>query len=90
MGNWGGREAQRLTALCLRVKGTVCHLCGQDGANTADHVIPRSKGGTNALANLEPAHEPCNRARGAMDLPAWFRLHPLPDRAAVLAPSREW
>ena len=44
---------------------------------------------SDAMANLEPAHMGCNRARGDMDLAAWFRLHPLPT-VAPLAPSREW
>jgi 5-methylcytosine-specific restriction endonuclease McrA len=86
---WRGREAQRLTALTLRIKGTVCHLCGQPGATSADHRRPRSKGGTDALTNLEPAHLACNRARSDMDLSEWFARHPLPTRQP-LAPSRNW
>lgn len=86
---WAGRYCQRLTALCLETKGTVCHLCSQDGADTADHVVPRSKGGTDDLSNLEPAHQACNSARQDLDLADWFARHPLPTRAA-LAPSREW
>jgi 5-methylcytosine-specific restriction endonuclease McrA len=31
---------------------------------TRDHVIPRSKGGTDSLDNLKPAHHQCNRDRG--------------------------
>lgn len=88
MAPWGGREAVRLTALCLRVKGRVCHLCYQDGATTADHVIPRSHGGPNVLENLEPAHRSCNSARQDMPLEEWRRLHPRP--STQLPPSREW
>lgn len=86
---WAGRYCQRLTALTLATKGTVCHLCGQDGADTADHVIPRSKGGPDTLDNLEPAHGPCNYARQDKTMSEWWASHPLPTRAA-LAPSREW
>lgn len=64
---WGGRYSQQLTALVLEVKGTRCWLCGFPGATTADHVQPRSRGGTDALANLEPAHRFCNTGRGAAD-----------------------
>lgn len=81
--------SQRLVAIVLRVKGTRCHLCGQDGADSADHVIPRSKGGDDSLANLEPAHGGCNRARSDTDLAEWRARHPLPVRPA-LAPSRKW
>jgi 5-methylcytosine-specific restriction endonuclease McrA len=88
-GSWGGRKAQALTAHCLATKGRICHLCGLEGADTADHIIPRSKGGPDVPENLEPAHTACNRARGDLDLAEWRRRHPLPTRPA-LTPSREW
>jgi 5-methylcytosine-specific restriction endonuclease McrA len=31
---------------------------------TRDHVIPRSRGGTDDIGNLKPAHHGCNRDRG--------------------------
>ena len=86
---WGGRYAQRLTALCLAVKGTRCHLCGGDGADSADHIRPRSTSLDDSLANLAPAHQGCNSARGAMPLSEWFATHPKPRREA-LTPSRSW
>lgn len=86
---WGGRYAQRLTAETLAVKGTTCHLCRRPGADTADHLIPRSKGGTDSLDNRAPAHHACNSARGDLPLDEWFARHPVPRRAA-LPPSREW
>lgn len=86
---WGGRRLQRTVQLVLEVYGTECHLCLTDGADTADHVIPRSKGGAVwDLDNLRPAHLACNLARGALDLAEWFRRHP-PSRPA-LQPSRKW
>lgn len=86
---WGGRYAQRKTAETLAVKGTRCHLCAGPGADTADHRTPRSKGGTDSLTNLEPAHHGCNAARGDTDLAEWYARHPLPHRP-VLPPSRDW
>lgn len=86
---WGGRLSQRLTRLTLDTKGTVCHLCGQDGADTADHVVPRSKGGPDSLENLEPAHGSCNYARQDRTMAEWWASHPKATKAA-LAPSREW
>ena len=86
---WGGRQTYRMTALVLSTYGTSCHLCGTDGADSPDHLVPRSKGGSNALANLRPAHLGCNRARGDMDLAEWRGRHPLPARPA-LPPSRKW
>lgn len=86
---WGGRYAQRLTAATLTLKGTICHLCRRAGADTADHIIPRSKGGNDNLSNLAPAHHGCNSLRGDMDLCGWFARHPVPRRPAP-APSRQW
>lgn len=86
---WGGRYAQRLTAATLATYGTACHLCRGGGADTADHIQPRSKGGNDALANLRPAHQGCNSLRGDMSLAEWFARHPAPHREA-LTPSREW
>lgn len=42
----------------------ICHLCGQPRADTADHIVPRSKGGDNHPSNLRAAHRSCNSARG--------------------------
>ena len=40
-----------------------CALCGNPGADTADHILPVSKGGTGAITNLQPAHRSCNSAK---------------------------
>ena len=68
---WSGRSAQRMSALTLAEYGTVCHLCGGPGADTADHIVPRSAGGGHDLANLRPAHASCNSSRGDMSLDDW-------------------
>ena len=41
----------------------ICHLCGIPGADSLDHVIPLSRGGTNEMSNLRPAHLACNIAK---------------------------
>jgi 5-methylcytosine-specific restriction endonuclease McrA len=87
---WGGSRLQKTVRNVLLVYGSTCHLCGQDGADSADHLIPRSKGGPLwDLANLRPSHLGCNVSRGAMDLDEWRRRHPIDDRPA-LQPSRKW
>lgn len=87
---WGGRYSQQRTRETLARWGHVCHLCRLPGATTADHLIPRSKGGTDDVeANLRPAHYNCNVVRGDTDLAVWFATHRLP-RRAPLAPSRDW
>lgn len=37
------------------------------GCFTRDHVIPRSRGGTDDIGNLRPAHHRCNSQRGAKE-----------------------
>ena len=63
MGIAGGWDRIRLRVL-LR-DGHVCQLCGRPGANSVDHIIPRSKGGTHDMDNLRAAHMVCNNRRGA-------------------------
>jgi 5-methylcytosine-specific restriction endonuclease McrA len=45
-----------------------CWICLQsfDSVNdiSADHYIPLSRGGTNDISNLKPAHKQCNTHRG--------------------------
>lgn len=52
----------------------LCHLCGElvdlrdeTGPRYAsvDHIVPLSKGGADALANLALAHASCNQRKGA-------------------------
>lgn len=39
---YGGRQAVAWVASVLRHYGTTCHLCRHGGADSADHVKPRS------------------------------------------------
>jgi len=65
---WGGRKAQLWVLKTLAEYGTLCWLCGLPGATSADHVIPRSKGGAvYDLDNLGPTHKRCNESRGNRD-----------------------
>lgn len=66
MSTWGGSEARRLGVLVRAEFGYLCHLCGleiEEGDYSVDHVVPRSKGGSNSLENLRPAHQLCNSTR---------------------------
>lgn len=85
---WEGSKVRRLRALVLAEYGTVCHLCGGVGADSVDHVIPRSLGGDDSLDNLRPAHRSCNFSRGNMTMNQWRRQRGAdPSRAS---PSRAW
>lgn len=64
--------------------GTVCHLCGHDGATEADHLTPVSvdPGQPVDPHAMRPAHgssapcptcgRACNQARGTRETGAWF------------------
>ncbi len=66
MSKWGGAYAIRKRQQVLEVYGNVCWLCGQPiaGLPSADHVIPRSRGGSDDIENLRPCHGRCNSRRG--------------------------
>lgn len=65
----GSRAWRRTVAAVLARDRYVCrmrrdgHRCGAV-ATTANHVIPRRLGGTDAMSNLEAACAPCNMADG--------------------------
>lgn len=59
-----GRPWQRLKAKIIRRDGGICHLCGQPGADTADHLQPVALGGpVYDPTNLAAAHQRCNTRR---------------------------
>lgn len=67
------RKRRRIITRLVARDGGYCWMCkrplvGGDGM-TIDHVIPRSRGGTNWIGNLRLACGPCNRHRGAPDHP---------------------
>jgi 5-methylcytosine-specific restriction endonuclease McrA len=60
------RNRREVVKRVLAAGGAVpCVLCGQGfpGSTriTVEHIVPLRDGGTNALANLGPAHECCNK-----------------------------
>ena len=67
------RQERRL-AIYLR-DGLACCYCGsslEDGALlTLDHVLPRSKNGTDDTSNLVTACEKCNSVRGNRSVEEW-------------------
>jgi hypothetical protein len=61
---WNGRYVARVLAAVLARYGDRCCHCHLPGARSTEHVRPRSRGGTDALDNLRPAHLLCNQERG--------------------------
>ena len=74
-GQWqGGKWCRPSTRLAVYLRdGMACTWCGhsveQGAALTLDHVIPASRGGSNATGNLIACCERCNRSRGTRSIP---------------------
>jgi 5-methylcytosine-specific restriction endonuclease McrA len=62
-----GADWRRVSAEVIAA-ATACHWCGdafsEDDPATADHLIPKARGGTNDKSNLVGAHRSCNSRRG--------------------------
>lgn len=56
-------------AVAIRDDGQ-CRQCRSTTELHYDHVIPWSKGGANTVANIQLLCGPCNRRKGADDIPA--------------------
>lgn len=62
----------------MEIYGGKCGLCGKEGADTIDHVVPVAWGGADHPSNLVPAHRGCNSRKGAEQ----------PGREQYVEPSR--
>jgi len=51
-----GEKLQKLRKQVFTHYGDQCWLCGGEGADTIDHIIPVADGGDDSLDNLRPAH----------------------------------
>lgn len=58
-----------------REKGC-CIYCGSKGKMEVEHVIPRSRGGTDSLNNLVLSCHECNQAKGNMSLSEFLKGKP--------------
>ena len=72
------RRTRRIVAALIERDGDLCAYCRQpfdeERPATVDHVVPRSRGGSNELDNLVAACRPCNQAKGAMSAVAFRGL----------------
>lgn len=50
-----------------------CVYCGSNSKLTIDHVIPKSRGGSNDISNLVTACEPCNNQKSNKSLDTFLR-----------------
>ena len=56
-----------------------CAVCGRPNDIEADHIVPRSKGGSNHVTNFQPLCRVCNavkrHTRSNEDVSAWIVLN---------------
>lgn len=62
-----GKQHQRLAAEAIRLH-PFCAACGTTKDLTADHILPKSRGGLNALSNYEVLCRSCNSSKGSIPL----------------------
>jgi 5-methylcytosine-specific restriction protein A len=62
-----GADWRRISAK-VTANATACHWCGgpftKDNPATADHIIPKARGGSDDESNLVPSCRRCNARRG--------------------------
>lgn len=59
-----GRGWNRISREVIERDNGICHVCGQPGADTVDHLHRRRDGGGQDRQLLAAAHRSCNSARG--------------------------
>lgn len=67
------RKRRQLLDAVLAAHGWTCCICAtaiEPGDESLQHVKPRSKGGTDDLTNLRPAHKRCNYSLADRELDA--------------------
>ena len=60
-----------IRSIVLERDGHACTYCGSDKQLEGDHIVPLSRGGSNAFANLATACRPCNVSKGSKTLKKW-------------------
>jgi 5-methylcytosine-specific restriction protein A len=64
----GQKARDRLRQRLKEQQQGLCALCGipiaQNEFISIDHIIPKSRGGSDATPNLQAAHTICNNMRG--------------------------
>jgi len=91
-GELAGYEVRQYLFLKFNRTCVYCGVKGEGVRLEVEHVIPRSRGGSDRVSNLALACEPCNKAKGAMTAAEFGHPEvqarckaPLKDAAAVNA-----
>lgn len=73
-----GAEGKYSVADYLKIKnrqGGLCAYCQDNKANSIDHIVPLSRGGSNYIGNILPVCGYCNSSKGAKTLYEWKVLN---------------
>lgn len=88
---WGGRRLRPLINFVVRRDAGICWLCGEPGADSADHDPPRSDLIAAGVPNpddpeyLRAAHLLCNKRRGKRPVTESLRVELRAKRAVDVA-----
>lgn len=63
-----GKDWYRRKQKVIDMDGRKCRKCGSEENLTVDHIIPKSKGGSNKISNLQTLCLQCNRSKGNLML----------------------
>lgn len=69
---YGSAYYQRVRKQVLERDYFTCHYCGQGPANTVDHLIPISKGGSDEAFNMVACCIQCNSSKRDRMTPSFF------------------
>lgn len=73
----GELQGYEVRQYLLEKWGRQCAYCSKkDVPLEVEHITPRAKGGTDRVANLTLACEPCNKAKGTQDIVVFLKKKP--------------
>jgi 5-methylcytosine-specific restriction endonuclease McrA len=73
----GTLTGYEIRAYLLEKWNRACSYCGaKDTPLQVEHIQPQAKGGTNRVSNLCLACEPCNTAKGTLDIAVFLKKKP--------------
>jgi 5-methylcytosine-specific restriction endonuclease McrA len=49
----------------------ICQCCGASGARQVDHIVPRSRGGSDEASNLQLLCDACHSRKSALEGSRW-------------------
>jgi hypothetical protein len=77
----------RVAARVLRSSGYKCIACGTTGGLQIDHIVPRSRGGSDDASNLQSLCAPCNLSKSGKYMSEWEGPTRPAEGAPICSPS---